>query len=89
MAKTIASLSDGRVCPWYSDDPVPAGWVEVPDPLLAKFANGNIADGVALAKTALAGEAKAPAASKAATPPPAEPAFPSVNTIPATGMMRA
>ena len=84
MAKTIASISDGRVVPWYSEEPVPTGFVEVPDALLAKFA-----DGVALAKLSLAGEAKAPAAPKAAPPPPAEPSMPSVTGIPATGKTRA
>lgn len=89
MAKTIASISDGRVVPWYSEEPVPTGFVEVPDALLAKFADGKIADGVALAKLSLAGEAKAPAAPKAAPPSPAEPSMPSVTGIPATGKTRA
>ena len=43
MVKTIASISDGRVVPWYSDEPVPAGFVEVPAALLSKFAAGKIA----------------------------------------------
>lgn len=98
MAKTIASISDGRVVPWYSDEPVPAGYVEVPDKLLAKFASGKIADGVALAKLSLAGEANAPAAPEAAPAPtpaepaeptPAEPTAPFGNSIPTTGRTRA
>ena len=89
MAKTIASISDGRVVPWYSDDPVPAGFVEVPDSLLSKFAAGKIADGVALAKLSLAGEASAPEPPKAKAPTPAEPSMPSVTNIPETGRMRA
>ena len=56
MAKTIASLTDGRVVPWFSEDPVPAGFVVVPPELLAKFTDGKIADGIALAKAALAGD---------------------------------
>lgn len=59
MAKMIASLTDGRVVPWFSEDPVPAGYVVVPPALLVKFTDGKIADGVALAKAALAGDAGA------------------------------
>ena len=91
MAKTIASISDGRVVPWFSEDPVPTGFVEVPPELHAKFLAGKIADGVALAKAALAGEVKAGAAPKAAAAPepPAEPLFPSVANLPEMGKMRA
>lgn len=61
MAKTIARLSDGFVTEWYlSDEPVPNGCVEIPTDLLDKYRSGEIADGVALAKAALAG-ASAPA----------------------------
>lgn len=91
MAKIIASLSDGRVVPWYSkEDPIPNGFVEVPPELHAKFLAGKIADGVSLAKAALAGEVKADTKAKAAAiPPPAEPSFPSVANLPETGKMRA
>ena len=60
MAKIIANLDDGRVVPWFSEDPVPASFVVVPDRLLAKYAAGKIADGVALAKAALAGDVGEP-----------------------------
>lgn len=64
MAKTIARLSDGFVTEWYlADEPVPHGCVEIPAELMAKYRTGEIADGVSLAKAALAG-----AASPAAKP---------------------
>lgn len=72
MAKTIARLSDGFVTEWYlRDEPVPHGCVEIPDDLLAKFRSGEIADGVSLAKSALAG-ASAPAAKTANAAPAAQ-----------------
>ena len=74
MAKMIASLTDGRVVPWFSEeDPIPQGFVEVSPSLLAKFLAGEIADGVALAKAALAADAEvgtAPA-NTSVEPPPA------------------
>ena len=71
MAKTIASIADGRVVPWFSEDPVPAGFVVVPPALLEKFTAGQIADGIALAKAALSGEAGVGKAADAAAPAPA------------------
>ena len=57
MAKIIASLVDGRVIPWFAEaDPVPQQFVVVPDALLAKYESGEITDGRALAKLALAGD---------------------------------
>ena len=53
MAKFIASIADGREVPWFSEDPVPQGYVVVPPELHAKFVTGEIADGIALAKDAL------------------------------------
>lgn len=59
MAKTIASLIDGRVGPWYSDeDSIPEGFVVVPEALLEKYRTGEIADGKVLARTALAQDAE-------------------------------
>lgn len=73
MAKMIASLTDGRVVPWFpKEDPVPQGFVVVPPSLLAKFSAGEIADGVTLAKAALAADAEvgtAPANTWVEAPP--------------------
>ena len=67
MAKVIASIADGRVVPWFSEeDPVPDGFVVVPPDLHVKFTAGEIADGVSLAKAALAGEPAKPARAKKA-----------------------
>ena len=53
-AKHIASLVDGRICPWYSaEDPIPEKFVVIPDKLWEKYLSGKIADGKTLAKTAL------------------------------------
>lgn len=72
MAKTIASLVDGRVVPWYSDeDPVPEKFVVIPDALYAKYKSGEIADGKALARAAIAENAEVGTAHQnVATPPP-------------------
>lgn len=72
MAKTIASLIDGRVVPWFSEeDPVPEKFVVIPDALLAKYKSGEIADGKALAKAALAANAEVGVAHQnVAVPPP-------------------
>lgn len=52
--KRIASLVDGRICPWYCvEDPVPEKFVVIPDALWARYQSGEITDGKALAKTAL------------------------------------
>ena len=102
MAKMIASIADGRVVPWFSEeDPVPQGYVVVPTNLHAKFAAGEIADGKALAKAALAADAEVgtapanampPEPPKKASPKPVEkgePSFPSVTNFPSSGTMRA
>ena len=72
MAKTIAGIADGRVVPWFMDDePIPAGFVSVPETLLAKYESGEIADGKALAKAALSANAEiGTARQNVATPPP-------------------
>ena len=100
MANMIASLTDGRVVPWFpKEDPVPQGYVVVPPSFLAKFAAGEIADGVALAKAALAADAEvgiAPLNAAPIPPPPppkkgdtepqkGEPSFPSVTHFPTQG----
>lgn len=52
--RRIASLVDGRICPWYSsEDPIPEKFVVIPDDLWAKHESGEIADGKTLAKMAL------------------------------------
>ena len=70
--KTIASLVDGRVVPWFADgDPIPEKFVAVPDALLAKYKAGEITDGRALARASLAANAEVgPAHQNVATPPP-------------------
>lgn len=73
MAKTIASLIDGRVCPWYLEgDPIPEKFVLIPDDLLAKYASGEVADGKTLARMALMrdGSEVGTAHQNVATPPP-------------------
>lgn len=72
MAKHIASIADGRVVTWYLDeDPIPVGFVVVPEALFAKHANGEIPDGKALARAALAANAEVGTAHQnVATPPP-------------------
>lgn len=72
MVKHIASITDGRVVPWFSDeDPVPTGFVVVPDELFAKYQSGKIADGKALARAAIAANAEVGTAKlNVATPPP-------------------
>ena len=104
MAKTLASLTDGRVVPWFSEeDPAPAGFVFVPDALLAKYRSGEIADGVTLARLSLADNAEvgtAPANTVPPPPPPppkkaakepeeGEPSFPSVTHFSKSGNVRA
>ena len=73
MAKFIASIADGREVPWFSEDPVPQGYVVVPPELHAKFVTGEIADGIALAKAALVADAEVGTAPANASvePPPA------------------
>jgi hypothetical protein len=72
MARHIASIADGRVVTWYSDDdPIPAGFVFVPDALYDKHASGEIADGKSLARAALAANAEVGMAHQnVAVPPP-------------------
>lgn len=73
MTKMIASLVDGRICPWYSaEDPIPAKFVVIPPDLLEKYKKGEISDGKTLAKMALAedGSILGTAAQNVATPPP-------------------
>ena len=71
MAKTIASLVDGRICPWYSDeDPVPEKFVVIPDALFAKYKSGEIADGKALARAALTANAEVGTAHQNVVVPP-------------------
>lgn len=72
MAKTIASLVDGRVVPWFLEsDPIPEKYVVVPDALLAKYISGQIADGKSLARAALAADAEVGTAHQnVAAPPP-------------------
>lgn len=73
MTKMIASLVDGRICPWYSaEDPIPAKFVVIPPDLLEKYKKGEISDGKTLAKMALAedGSVVGTAAQNVATPPP-------------------
>lgn len=72
--KTIASLVDGRVVPWFSEgDPLPARFVVVPEKLLAKFRSGEIKDGIALAKAALADNGELGTAPQNVAPPPPPP----------------
>lgn len=53
--KRIASLIDGRICPWYSaEDPIPEKFVVIPPDLFEKYVAGEITDGKKLAKAALA-----------------------------------
>lgn len=70
--KTIASLVDGRVVPWFADgDPIPEKFVAVPDALYAKYKAGEITDGRALARASLAANAEVGTAHQnVATPPP-------------------
>lgn len=103
MAKTLASLTDGRVVPWFSEEgPAPAGFVFVPDALLAKYKSGEITDGMTLARLSLAdGSEVGVAPANTATPPPpppkkaakepekGEPSFPSVTHFPKSGSTRA
>ena len=72
MAKTIASLVDGRVTVWFcEEEPIPAKYVVIPDALLAKYKSGEITDGKALAKAALAADSELGVAPQnVATPPP-------------------
>ena len=52
--KRIASLVDGRICPWYCvEDPIPEKFVVIPDALWARHQSGEITDGKVLAKMAL------------------------------------
>ena len=103
MAKVLASIADGRVVPWFSEeDPPPAGFVVVPPELHGKFAAGEIADGMALARAALAANAEVGVAkpNTSVEPPPpkpssrakaekGEPSFPSVTHLPSGASMRA
>lgn len=87
MAKLIASLVDGRVCPWYSEeDPIPAKFVVIPDKLREKYIKGEITDGKALAKMALAedGSVVGTAVQNVATPPPEKPLPEGVGEDPST-----
>lgn len=72
MAKTIASLVDGRVVPWFAEgDPLPEKFVMIPDALYAKYCAGEITDGKALARAAIAENAEVGTAyQNVATPPP-------------------
>lgn len=70
--KHIASLVDGRICPWYSaEDPIPEKFVVIPDALWEKYLSGKITDGKVLAKTALMqdGSEVGTAHQNVATPP--------------------
>lgn len=58
-AKILASLIDGRVVPWFSEeDPIPAKFVVIPDGLYERFKAGEITDGKELARQALADDAE-------------------------------
>ena len=76
--RRIASLVDGRICPWYSsEDPIPEKFVVIPDDLWAKHQSGEIADGKTLAKMALMkdnSEVGTASQNVAKPPPPKEPA---------------
>lgn len=71
MARDIVRINDGFVTAWFSnDEPVPAGCVEVPEGLMAKWRGGEITDGVQLARAALSGEAGGATAAKPAKAAP-------------------
>jgi hypothetical protein len=87
MTMLIASLVDGRVCPWYSEeDPIPAKFVVIPTKLREKYIKGEITDGKALAKMALAedGSIVGTAVQNVAPPPPETPLPAGVGEDPST-----
>lgn len=74
--KRIASLVDGRICPWYCvEDPIPEKFVVIPDALWARHLSGKITDGKVLAKMALMQDgSEVGTVPQNVAPPPKEPA---------------